>query len=71
MRGFDSGRGPAGVFEQETRDVTVRYAGLHRGLAIAKASVKAHAGRASASAVSEAPGLGATFVVRLPFAGAA
>jgi signal transduction histidine kinase len=51
-------------FRQEDTGPTRRFSGLGLGLSIARSLVELHGG--TISAVSEGPGKGATFVVRLP-----
>jgi signal transduction histidine kinase len=51
-------------FVQSDRSITRAYGGLGLGLAIAKASICGHGG--DIQALSAGPGLGSTFLVRLP-----
>jgi hypothetical protein len=53
-------------FEQSDRDVTRRYGGLGLGLAISRAVVESHGGTIRAE--SKGPGMGATFIIKLPWA---
>jgi signal transduction histidine kinase len=55
-------------FRQEDSSTTRGYLGLGVGLSIAKDLVEVHGG--TLTAYSDGPGLGATFTVRLPMAGA-
>jgi len=54
------------AFERGPRDTNRAYGGLGLGLSISKGLVEMHGGRLEAH--SDGPGLGATFVVRLPLA---
>lgn len=56
-------------FEQAGEEITRRFGGLGLGLSIARTSTVAHGG--TLSALSDGPGRGATFTLRLPLSTAA